>query len=159
MKILLALDGSESSAHTFDAAMSFLGALSEKPTVYLVYVREPIAVRRFETVSIALEALEKQSQEQAEQLLQPFADRLAGSGFDYSRDVLVGDPAEAICDCARQHGCQMIVMGTRGTGAFSGWLLGSVANKVLHRATVPVLLVPAPRTAKEEAYEGFAFPN
>jgi len=36
----------------------------------------------------------------------------------------------------------MIVMATRGMGAASSLMLGSVATKVLHVAEVPVLMVP-----------------
>jgi nucleotide-binding universal stress UspA family protein len=35
----------------------------------------------------------------------------------------------------------MVVMGTRGLGAVTGMLLGSVATKVIHLSDVPVLLV------------------
>jgi nucleotide-binding universal stress UspA family protein len=55
--------------------------------------------------------------------------------------VRSGDAAREIADLARETGCQEIVMGTRGLGRLGGVLLGSVASKVVHLASVPVTLV------------------
>lgn len=160
VKILLALDGSTSSAHVFDAAMNLVAGWAEKPTIHLVHVREPLTAKgSFESLAIALEALEKQSQEQADAMLRPFGDRLRGSGATFTQDVLVGDPATTIATYGREHGCDMIIMGTRGHSALAGWLLGSVAAKVLTLSRVPVMLVPNPRAEQEKSYPGFAFPN
>lgn len=57
------------------------------------------------------------------------------------RHVRIGRPGEEIADCAAAHGCDAIVMGTRGMGAAAGLLLGSVAVKVVHVSPVPVTLV------------------
>jgi nucleotide-binding universal stress UspA family protein len=46
-----------------------------------------------------------------------------------------------IAEVGRQENCDAIVMGTRGMGAVSGLVLGSVATKVIHLADVPVTLV------------------
>jgi len=53
-----------------------------------------------------------------------------------------GDPADAIVDHARS-GVQMIVMATHGRGGLARAVLGSVAMRVVHHATCPVLVVPA----------------
>jgi nucleotide-binding universal stress UspA family protein len=55
--------------------------------------------------------------------------------------VEIGSPAETIAKVAREQGCDGIVMGTRGLGAVSSVLLGSVSSRVLHLSDLPVTLV------------------
>ncbi|MDH3281676.1 MAG: universal stress protein [Gammaproteobacteria bacterium] len=57
-------------------------------------------------------------------------------------EVIDGLCAQVILDRAGKHDADLIVMGTHGHSAFSDMLLGSVAHKVVHRASVPVTLVP-----------------
>jgi len=53
-----------------------------------------------------------------------------------------GDPVPAILDYARQSGADLIVMGTHGHTGFERALLGSTAERVLHKAACPVLTIP-----------------
>jgi len=55
--------------------------------------------------------------------------------------VRIGATGEEIAAYAAEHGCDAIVMGTRGMGAVAGLVMGSVAQKVVHLASVPVALV------------------
>jgi nucleotide-binding universal stress UspA family protein len=55
--------------------------------------------------------------------------------------VRSGSPPAQIVAVARRARCDMIVMGTRGGNALSRWLLGSVADRVVRRATCSVLTV------------------
>ncbi len=57
-------------------------------------------------------------------------------------EVVDGVCAQVILDRAERHDVDLIVMGTHGHSAFGDILLGSVAHKVVHRASVPVTLVP-----------------
>lgn len=51
-----------------------------------------------------------------------------------------GVPSEVFTDAARF--ARMVVLGSRGRGGFTGLLLGSLSQEVLHRAECPVLVVP-----------------
>lgn len=66
---------------------------------------------------------------------------LLGDVPDVHRELLFGPPAESIIDVAETRSCDLIVMGSRGLGAFSGLLLGSQSQKVISLAKCPVLVV------------------
>lgn len=51
-------------------------------------------------------------------------------------------PAEALVDIAK--GADLLVVGTRGRGGFTGLLLGSVSQQVSHHAPCAVVIVPHP---------------
>jgi nucleotide-binding universal stress UspA family protein len=57
--------------------------------------------------------------------------------------VVAGGPARALLDAAKD--ADLIVVGSRGLGGFSGLLLGSVSQQVAHHATSPVVIIPSPR--------------
>jgi nucleotide-binding universal stress UspA family protein len=57
------------------------------------------------------------------------------------RRVSPGDTPEQIIEVANAAHADLIVMGTRGMTEWKSLVLGGVANKVLHHATCPVLLV------------------
>lgn len=62
-------------------------------------------------------------------------------GVEADFHALSGDPAERIVEHARALAVDQIVMGTRGRGPVAGWLLGSVAARVVQFAHCPVTLV------------------
>ena len=61
--------------------------------------------------------------------------------------VTSGTPADEILKAARRQHADLMVIGTRGIGKVARILLGSTADRVLRRARVPVLAVPAGATS------------
>lgn len=57
------------------------------------------------------------------------------------REVTNERVAQVIVDQAKQHGCDLIVMGTHGRRGFNRIAMGSEAEQVARTSTVPVLLV------------------
>lgn len=55
--------------------------------------------------------------------------------------VVAGQPAEMIIDQAYAHQIDLIVMATHGYSGVRRWALGSIADKVLHATTTPLILV------------------
>jgi nucleotide-binding universal stress UspA family protein len=58
------------------------------------------------------------------------------------RRVIVGHAAEGLADLADEEGAEMIVVGSRGRGAFKAAFLGSVSTNLIGVARCPVLVVP-----------------
>jgi len=82
------------------------------------------------------------------------AEELRSEGLDVTlRIETAAAPGAAgmIADAARSLGADVIVVGTPGHTAIGGLLLGSVTQRLLHVAPCPVLAVPAPKAAPEEA--------
>ena len=79
--------------------------------------------------------------------IQQFVDRVAQETGQTARGVTVsviaGDPAEELVRAS--HDADLLVVGTRGTGAFAALRLGSVSSKVTHHAACPVVVVPETR--------------
>jgi nucleotide-binding universal stress UspA family protein len=89
------------------------------------------------------------------------------AGTDLAVETAVGEgsPSKEIIRYAEGNGCDLIVMGTHGRGGIDRLLLGSVAEKVVRGAAVPVLTVrtdgadPPESTAAETAGEAAAEPG
>ncbi len=54
--------------------------------------------------------------------------------------VRVGDPASEIVEWADEEGCDLVVVGTHGRSGIPRLILGSVAERVVRQAHVPVLV-------------------
>jgi nucleotide-binding universal stress UspA family protein len=58
------------------------------------------------------------------------------------RNIVVGFPAERLADLADEQDAELIVVGSRGRGAFKAAFLGSVSTSLVGVAHCPVLIVP-----------------
>ena len=62
------------------------------------------------------------------------------SGIQVERAVVEGAPAPVLIEAAE--GADLLVVGARGRGGFSGLLLGSVSQQCAHHASCPLVIVP-----------------
>lgn len=67
--------------------------------------------------------------------------RLERAGWSAAGDTRTGAPVVSLLDAAHEHRADILVAGARATGGIERALLGSVANALLNRSRVPVLLV------------------
>jgi nucleotide-binding universal stress UspA family protein len=63
------------------------------------------------------------------------------AGLEVESTILKGDPADRILDFAEEHNVDMIVAGSLGKSGIERLALGSVSEKVVRYAKVPVLVV------------------
>jgi nucleotide-binding universal stress UspA family protein len=96
-----------------------------------------------------------------ERYLETIADEICtGAGIPTSHAVLTGDVAEMICERADETEADLIVMTSHGRTGFDRAWVGSVADAVLRKAAVPVLMVKPDLERHDGLYEvGFSPPK
>jgi nucleotide-binding universal stress UspA family protein len=136
--ILIALDESPISAHALDVAVSL--AESVQGDIGFVYVIDISIVAGSEGFP-ALEVLNDLRQA-GRDLFERATARLPSTKTAW-QFLKEGSPAEQIVEAAREWGANLIVIGSHGRSGVPRLILGSVAEKVLHLARCPVLIVKA----------------
>jgi nucleotide-binding universal stress UspA family protein len=133
-RIVVAVDGSPQSSKTIPVAVDLAQKYASAVTV--VHVREH---ERYEGSDVDLGPPIP-----ADALVEETVAAFRAVGVDAKgeiRRVRSGETPEQIIDVAKTSEADLIVMGTRGMTEWKSLLLGGVANKVVHHATCPVLLV------------------
>jgi nucleotide-binding universal stress UspA family protein len=139
-KVLIAVDGSPNAVRAIEHVVAEKDAYREPLHVVLLNVQPPVVSGAVKTF-LSQEQITHYYHEEGEKALADARAVLDKAGVSHECHILVGDVAQTIARTAREMGCALIVMGTRGLGSLSGMFLGSVATKVVHVADVPVLLV------------------
>lgn len=140
-KILVGLDGSESSLNALNYAVHL--AHQEKADLVLITAVEPPPPLAYDMGGIP--SYMPQYQADLYKSLKDMQDthlerlRKAYSDLMVSGDVKDGRAATVIKDAARD--TDLIVIGHRGHSGILNWVLGSVAKEVVDQCTVPVLVV------------------
>ncbi len=148
-KILVPLDGSELSESVLNHVVN-IATSCQVPEVVLTRVREPLdtstIMEKYFDAKIASE-LDEDYHNEAADYLEKMATTLKRDGIVVKGEVLSGDPAEELIKYCKRSGVDLIIMSTHGRSGISRWVLGSVADKVIRQAEVPVLIRPAARIA------------
>jgi nucleotide-binding universal stress UspA family protein len=137
-RILLPLDGSEVA----EQAMPLAIAQAERFRAQLILLRavEPILYTRS---LAALEDARQERMEWARDYLESVATRIRERGVQTRIVVMEEAPNVAITQYAETNQVDLIVLCSRGRSGPSRWLMGSVADRIVRGANVPVLLVRA----------------
>jgi universal stress protein A len=93
--------------------------------------------------------IEEPSREDLHRMLSEVVPIDASVGYEHR--LLIGSPAAAILDLAKNEGVEMIVMPTHGRTGLLRLLMGSVAEEVVRKAKCPVLVVKAAAAAIAKA--------
>lgn len=139
-RILLPVDGSAQSLYAVEHVLAKGNWFRENPELHLLYVQPPIPLGRIQA-HVSKETLESHYREEGRLQLAAAEERLRAAGASFVSHIHVGQPAEVIVREAASLACELIVMGTHGRGGMAGLVMGSVASRVVHLATCPVLLV------------------
>jgi nucleotide-binding universal stress UspA family protein len=80
----------------------------------------------------------------AESRLEQLRERLEGEGFKVLYHIAHGNPAQEILDLAEELECGLVVIATHGRTGFDHAVFGSVCEKVVRKASMPVLSIKHP---------------
>lgn len=138
-RLLVAADGSEGAARALKYLTDRLRKEPGDADVCVLHVQSPLPEPLPYNVDPGL--LMRLRDDEAEAATRWAHDLLERCGVRHTVEVETGDPAQVIANYAKAHDCEEIVMGTRGLSTMKRLVLGSVANKVVHLADRPVLLV------------------
>lgn len=137
-KILVPFDGSDNALRAVQHAAREAAKTSDAQ-VLLLHVVDPYSVQPNAEYWQATD--KTRFLQDGEKLLAPAKQVLEKAGVAFVSAVTLGSPGQEIASFARKHACQSIVMGTRGLSPMASFLIGSIAQRVLQLADVPVTLV------------------
>lgn len=144
-QILVPTDGSETAEHAVAHAVEI--ASKYGATVHALYVIDVDAT----SYALGAEQVDRIRQghldempevtEEADEATGYVADRAAERGVRVEEHVTAGSPSRAIRNFVEDNDIDLVVMGSHGRSGLSRVILGSVAEKVLRRTRLPVLVV------------------
>ncbi|TDO66462.1 nucleotide-binding universal stress UspA family protein [Kribbella sp. VKM Ac-2571] len=137
-RVVVGVDGSEVSA----AAIRFAFQEAARRRVGITAVHAAMPTRQHPSLRVPADIVEQVDRQlfaeamDSKQVLIP--------GIDVRMKLVHAHPAQALIDASA--GAELIVVGSHGRGGFTGMLLGSVSQAVLHHAACPVAVVRPHRT-------------
>lgn len=137
--VLLPTDGSKFAENAIEEALEILG--EPKPLVRLVQVLEHPDWAAHSNYTGLVNQYLQAGREMSEERLEELAASLRERGYKAEAELRSGSAADAILEAAEAHQADLIAMATHGRSSIGRLLLGSVAQRVLNRTTVPLLLI------------------
>lgn len=143
--VLVPLDGSRSS----EDSLPFAGEIARATgaSLHLAHVHVPyepeslLGATQFQYEGVNLQEYDAEHREQEKHYLAGLADRLSAGGTSVDARVLEGQVAEELASYADEVQSDLIVMTTHGYSGVSRFWLGSVADEIVRRTTLPLLVV------------------
>lgn len=134
-KILVALDGSERSVRGLKKAIYLARQCGATIT--------GLCVTPFYTINLGslLTSLNNQTLKEAKQFMADAKKLCAQHGIVFHEKIIFGNESWQITEYAAYRKFDLIVITSRGRGPMKSTFLGSVANDVVHKSKIPVLVV------------------
>jgi len=135
-KILVAVDGSESSKKAFDKSVFLAQKCNSK--LFVVHV---VLDWEYGGDSAATFELIGELRAKGSELLKQCKNQALQSSVQVETVLEQGDYAHEIIEVSKRKDCELIIMGSRGMSPIKELVLGSVSLKVMHHASCPVMVV------------------
>jgi nucleotide-binding universal stress UspA family protein len=151
-RILIALDGSELAeqvlppaealAEKFGSSVTLLRAVTSTDQIIMSTTTAPLMGQTFPMYpTIDPAELARAERQEAADYLQKIAEDLSKRKIEVSQTEPDGPAAGAIIEHARTSRADLIAMTTNGRSGLGRFVLGSVADEVIRKASCPVLLI------------------
>ena len=143
--VLLPLDGSREG----EAALPYIELLASKLGARVILLQ--VLATGYMGLGYAYVVYTEQQIASDSALAKDYLDKVSGrlrqSGIATELVVRLGNAAEEIVDFTDQVGADLVAMSTHGRSGIGRWVFGSVAERVLHSANKPLLLVRAQKAS------------
>ena len=140
MKLLVAIDGSKNSLRALKYATKLAGRLAEPAELVLVNAHDDIALRGASQF-VGKDAVKGYLDDIAREELKEAIAAADKAKVPYTVRMARGPVAQAIVKVGADESVDTIVLGSKGRTALKDLLIGSVAQRVIAIAEVPVVLV------------------
>ena len=112
-----------------------------KANLILVHVADGFAARLQDQLNLA----DSEEIKKDRNYLESCRKVLVDEGFEVRTHLVRGEPTDQILAIAEKEQCDLIAMSTHGHRFIKDFLLGSVAEGIRHRTSIPVLMIRAPQ--------------
>jgi len=144
--ILVPIDGSEGVKRAAEHAT----AIAEKfgSTVHVLYVADTTNID-VSAQSLDLKTVREAMREKGREATASVAELVERAGVTATTAVESGPTPKTILEYVDDHDVDLVVMGTHGSKGLERWLVGSVAERVVRNAEVPVMTVQLGERSEE----------
>jgi len=148
-KILVPLDGSKLAECVF-GHLDALARGCQVKTIIFAHVVEPyqnpsyVSESTISATADEIQQINTANKGAAETYLKGLVPKFKYENVGVQSELLSGNPAEMLADYASKNSPDLILIATHGRTGPSRWVWGSVADRLLRAACVPVLMVRAP---------------
>jgi nucleotide-binding universal stress UspA family protein len=139
-RILVAIDGSDAALRALEYAVT-QARCEPAAALHVLNVQPALSNYTAPEIYVTSERIREVAATRARAILEAAAHRLESQGCRFELEQIEGEPAETIARRATELDCESITMGTHGLTSIGILFMGSVAQKVVHYAGVPVTLV------------------
>jgi nucleotide-binding universal stress UspA family protein len=140
-RILVPLDGSSLAEQALSCALTLARGLGSELVLLRAIWIPPDILEMLDESTVKLNGIVEQLEAEANDYLRGLVEQLREAGLNVRQAVRRGPAAETILDYAGWASIDQIVMATHGYSGIKRWMHGSVAERVLQAARVPLLLV------------------
>ncbi|KLU25839.1 universal stress protein UspA [Caballeronia mineralivorans PML1(12)] len=143
-RIVVAIDGSRTSHRAFESALELAATHGAVLQPYYVVENAPVYydVPGYDP-SVLRDELAAQGAKLGDEALAAMKQRGVEGAMAIAEASSVDDVADLVLKAAAAFSADLLVMGTHGRKGFQRLILGSVAERCLRQATLPVLLIPS----------------